>query len=126
MVLIDSSVWIEFFRGAPKAHFLKQLIELNSICVNNLILSELLPSILLKKEFALKGLLETVTNIPLKIDWDEIISMQILNLKKGINKVGIADLIIAQNVKQEKITLCSFDRHFDLMAKVHHFKLYKT
>lgn len=38
-----------------------------------------------------------------------------MNLKNGINKVGIPDLIIIQQVVDQKISLFSFDKHFKLM-----------
>jgi predicted nucleic acid-binding protein len=48
--LIDSSAWIEYFRGNQKYFFISELIKSNSICTNEIILSELLPSIIHKKE----------------------------------------------------------------------------
>jgi predicted nucleic acid-binding protein len=38
-------------------------------------------------------------------------------LRNGINKVGIPDLIIAQNAKQHGVALFTCDRHFLLIAK---------
>ncbi|HOC29958.1 MAG TPA: hypothetical protein PKH40_09780 [Treponemataceae bacterium] len=50
--------------------------------------------------------------------------MQSRNLKNGINKVGIADLIIAQNVIDADLELYTLDRHFELMSKLHGFRLF--
>ena len=123
MVLVDSSVWIAYFKGTIPAQFLHTLIDTNTICINDLILAELIPSIIHHKEFELKDLLLTITNIPLKEDWNEIIEMQTVNLKNGINKVGIADLLIAQHVKSNDLSLFSLDRHFQLMSPLHNFNL---
>lgn len=38
-----------------------------------------------------------------------------MNLKDGINNVGIPDLIIMQQVIEEKLVLYTFDKHFKLM-----------
>ncbi|WP_225586866.1 hypothetical protein [Algoriphagus sp. Y33] len=38
-----------------------------------------------------------------------------MNLKNGINNVGIPDLIILQQVIEEKIALFTLDKHFKLM-----------
>lgn len=123
MVLVDSSVWIAYFKGTIPAQFLHTLIDTNTICINDLILAELVPSIIHHEEFELKDLLLTITNIPLKEDWNEIIEMQTVNLKNGINNVGIADLLIAQHVKSNDLSLFSLDRHFQLMSPLHNFKL---
>jgi predicted nucleic acid-binding protein len=124
MILIDSSVWIEYFRGNEKTLPLNELIDTNSVCMNDLILAELLPSINHKKEGELRELLLTIQRIPLDISWTAIIHLQTQNLKKGINKVGIADLIIVQNVMDNDVELFTLDRHFTLMSDLHGFRLY--
>ena len=124
MILVDSSVWIEYFKGNEQTLALNKLLDLNNICVNDLILAELLPSINHKKESVLKELLLTITKIPLNINWNTIIYMQTQNLKNGINKVGIADLIIAQNVIDNDLELYTLDRHFELMSELHAFRLF--
>jgi len=53
-----------------------------------------------------------------------MIDYQILNLKHGINKVGIPDLIIVQNVLKNNLELFSFDAHFKLMQKHFKFKMF--
>ena len=42
---------------------------------------------------------------PLRVDWDDLIKMQIACLKHGINKVGIPDLMIAQHAIQNHLEL---------------------
>ena len=71
MVLVDTSVWIEYFKGTGRAAALNELINNNALCINNLVLAELIPSINLKKESKLKRLLLTVNQIDIEIDWDE-------------------------------------------------------
>lgn len=126
MILVDTSIWIEFFRGNESVEILKSLIDNNSICVNGLIMAELIPSILQKKENNLKILLDSVKKLELNIDWNDLILMQSVNLKNGINKVGIPDLIIAQNAIQHEIELFSKDVHFDLMSKLHGIKIFQN
>ncbi len=124
MILVDSSVWIEYFKGSEKTLALNQLLDMNTVCINDLILAELLPSINQKKENELKELLLTITKIPLDVNWNAIIYMQTKNLKNGINRVGIADLIIAQNVIENDLELFTLDRHFELMSDLHDFRLF--
>ncbi len=125
MVLVDSSVWIEYFKGNEKSLPLNDLIDSNSVCINDLILSELIPSISHKKETDLKELLLSVAKIPIQIDWNNIIYMQTLNLRNGINNVGIADLIIAQNSIENDVELFAIDKHFQLMSELHGIRIYK-
>ena len=116
-VLVDSSVWIEYFRGRKEAAALDELIDKNQLCINNLILSELIPFLRIKKENNLIKILMTIKNIVIKIDWEEIIDFQEINLRNGLNKIGIPDLIIVQNVRGNNLRLYSLDKHFELMSK---------
>jgi len=125
MVLVDSSVWIEYFKGNDATLPLNDLIDSNNICVNDLILAELLPSINHKKEEGLKDLLLTITRLNIEINWNQLIQMQTANLKNGINKVGIADLIIAQNAIENDIELFTLDKHFLLMNELHGIRIYE-
>ena len=124
MVLVDTSVWIEYFKGTGRAAELNELINNNALCINNLVLAELLPSINLRKEYELKYTLLTVERIELEINWNEIIDMQTKNILNGINKVGIPDLIIAQNAVNNNLLLFSFDKHFNLMCDLFGIKLF--
>jgi len=125
MVLVDSSVWIEYFKGNESVLPLNELIDSNNLCINDLILAELLPSINHKKENDLKDLLLTIEKIDMVIDWHQIISMQTINLKNGLNKIGISDLIITQNAIDNNIELYTIDKHFTLMSKMHELKLFQ-
>ncbi len=126
-ILIDTSVWVEYFRGSKSVNsdVVDGLIDNNQICINNLILSELLPYLKIKKEFKLIDILLTIRNIPIVIDWDEIINYQVINIKNGINNVGIPDLIILQNIVNNNISLLTIDKHFYLMKKFITFNLFK-
>ena len=115
--LIDSSSWIEFFRGNPEYAFIIDLINSNTICTNDIILAELLPSIYFRKEYKLANLLKSIRKYSLKINWGEICQIQILNLKNGNNHIGISDIVIYQNCIQNNLKLISHDKHFKAMEK---------
>ncbi|NBC04051.1 MAG: PIN domain-containing protein [Bacteroidetes bacterium] len=124
-ILTDSSVWIDYLKNGQPG-ILDRLIEENLICINEIIFTELAP--VLKKQnetIALKGL-QAIDRIPLNIDWDVIRKYQFMNLENGINHVGIPDLIILQQVINEKITLFSYDKHFKLMKNHLNFDLFQT
>lgn len=125
-ILVDSSVWIDYFNGNnPKANILSDLIDHNSVCINNLILAELIPFIRNTGELNLVDLLMSIANININIEWNQIMDMQTVNLKHGFSKIGIPDLIILQNVIQNDLFLFSFDKHFKLMSSFHKFKSYE-
>jgi predicted nucleic acid-binding protein len=123
-ILVDSSAWIAFFRGSIPQDALFELIDTNQICINELVLSEIVPSLLMRKEKGLVDTLYTIQRFPLSIDWPELINFQLKNLRKGINKVGISDLIIMQNVIQQNLVLYTLDSHFIKMAEIFPFKVY--
>ncbi|GHU69747.1 twitching motility protein PilT [Spirochaetia bacterium] len=123
-VLIDSSAWIEYFRGNKAYQFIKVLIYNNMTCTNELILTELLPSIRHKKERHLEKLLNSITKYEVKIDWQELQDFQLLNFKHGYNNIGITDLIIAQNCLQNKLNIIAEDKHFKEMAEYLPLKMF--
>jgi predicted nucleic acid-binding protein len=125
-ILIDTSVWIEYFKSENKHKVIDELIEENAICTNNLILTELFPYLYIKKETELIDSLKAIEKKEIKINWDTITKMQIKNIKNGINKVGIPDLIILQNVIENNLILYSIDKHFLLMKKIFDFNLYEN
>lgn len=116
-VLVDTSVWVDYFRGAGGADEVDGLIDENLVATNDLVLAELLPPLRLRGERLLIALLREVRKYPIAVDWEDIINMQTLCLRSGINGVGIPDLIIAQNAVQNRLTLFSNDRHFVLLAR---------
>jgi len=124
MVLVDTSVWIEYFKGNSISLPLEKLIDFNNICINDLILAELIPSINHKKEDELKEILYNISKVIIEINWINIIHMQTQNLKNGINKVGISDLIIAQNAIDNDIEIYAIDKHFRLMSEIHPIKIF--
>ncbi|MEM9326892.1 MAG: PIN domain-containing protein [Bacteroidota bacterium] len=121
-VLVDSSIWVNYFRSGSN-NFLDQLISEDLVCTNELILTELLPAL---KDRGYSAVIEGLLALPrpaLNIDWDIIRRYQVLNLKHGVNKVGIPDLIILQQVIDAQLSLMSSDKHFKLMNKYLQFEL---
>ena len=116
-VLVDSSVWIGYFRGAGPGSVLDSLIDGNLIVVNDLILAELLPALYMRRQRKLINLLKEISRTPVHVDWDDIVQMQITCLRNGINKVGIPDLIIAQHAMQNGHELFSHDEHFAKLSR---------
>ena len=117
-VLVDTSVWIDYFRSGIGCELLDLLIDENLVVINDLILSELIPFLRIRRKKKVIDMLCSVSRLHMTIYWDEIIDYQYKCLKNGINGIGIPDLIIAQNAKQNNCEIYSFDNHFPLMKDV--------
>lgn len=124
-VLVDSSVWIDYFRGGKKSDDLDILIDENLIATNDLILTELIPYLRLQNRRKLIQLMHSIFKFEMKIDWNQLIEFQSKCLKKGINGIGIPDLLIAQNSIQNHCEIFSLDQHFALMKNPLKLKLFK-
>ena len=123
-VLVDTSVWIDYFRTGNKSAELDDLIDENVIVTNDLILAELIPFLKLKRQAKVVKLLSEINRLPLQIDWDDIMDTQLKCLKSRSNGIGIPDLIIAQNAKENHCAIFSLDKHFQILGQVIKVKLY--
>lgn len=121
-VLVDSSVWIQYFKFG-KIDYLDNLIENDLVCINDLILTELGPKLIHQKRTDIWDSLNALEKIATRIDWEMIREYQIINIRNGINNVGIPDLIIMQQVIEEKLALFTLDKHFKLMQSFLTFEL---
>ena len=117
-VLVDTSVWVEYFRSGNNSEELDFLIDENLIVTNDLILAELIPFLKVRKQRKLTNLLLNINKLNLSISWGQIMEYQYKCLKNGLNGVGIPDLIIAQNAKQNNCEIYSLDNHFSLMKDI--------
>ncbi len=124
IVLVDTSVWIDYFRDANSSAELDVLISENLVVTNDIILAELIPFLKIKKQLSVVKLLQEVNRLPMQINWEEIIEYQLKCLKAGANGVGIPDLIIAQNAKSNNCKIYSLDKHFRLLRQVIKVKLF--
>ena len=124
-VLVDSSVWIDYFRDVAKQEKLDFLIEQNLVSTNELILAELIPALQVRRQQKVIDLLKEIKCHSFVIDWNDLMQIQIICLRNGINGVGIPDLIIAQHSIQNNLELYTHDRHFKLIANHTKLSLYE-
>ena len=117
-VLVDTSIWIDYFKSGLNSGKLDEILDDNGLFTNDIVLAELIPFLMIKKQHKIVDLLRNIPLLPLKIDWVEIIQWQVACLNEGINGIGIPDLIIAQNGKQNGNAIYSLDKHFRLLSQV--------
>ena len=123
-VLVDTSTWIDYFRSGVNSKDMDFLIDENLIVTNDIILAELTPYLKIRKQIKVIRLLQEINKVPLDIRWEEVIEFQVKCLKRGANGVGIPDLIIAQNARQNSCKVYSLDKHFQLLNQLIKVKLY--
>ena len=122
-VLVDTSIWIEYFRSGDQTEKLEYLLDENLLVINDLILAELVPSLKVHNQRKIIELLGSIINLILNIDWNQIIEFQYRCLRNGLIGIGISDLILAQNAKQHNCEIYSLDNHFKLMKNILKLKL---
>ncbi len=122
-VLVDTSIWVDYFRGGDASTKLDLLIDENLVVINDLILAELVPFLKIRNQQRIINLLYNVKILELEINWNEIIEYQFKCLKNGLNGIGIPDLIIAQNANQYRCKIFTLDNHFSLMKECLGLKL---
>ena len=123
-VLIDSSVWIEYFRSGNNFEKVDFLIDENLVVINDLILTELTPFLRIRKQHKVNELLRTVNKLVLDLQWRELADLQYTCLVNGLNGAGLPDLIIAQNAMQHGSKIYSLDKHFAKMADIFGFDVF--
>ena len=86
-------------------------------------MAELIPFLKVKKQYRVIKLLNTITAVPLSINWQKVIDFQTTCLLHGINKVSIPDLVILDNVMQNALVLFTIDKNFSLINGYFNFEL---
>ena len=124
-VLVDTSIWIDYFRSGNNTEKLDFLIDENLIFINDLVLAELVPSLKGRKQRKIVNLLYDIKKLELSINWNQIIEFQFKCLKNGLNGIGLPDLVVAQNAKQNRCEIYSLDILFSLMKDILELQLFE-
>ncbi len=122
MILVDSSVWIDFFRNQPtaQADWLDRNLGVEGLVVGDLILAEVLRGFKDDRGFnearRMLGRLEQVT-----LGGEEIAVEAAMNYRKlrsrGVTVRGTVDVIIATRCLKNGLRLLHSDRDFDAFAE---------
>ena len=125
MILVDTSVLINFFRGRETAgtKFLERLIGgEDPFCINEFIYQEILQGAKDEKEFAtLKSYLGELPMFSLKLGIQSFENAASLNFRcrrKGVTIRSTIDLLIAETAIENDIPLLCDDDDFVNMARV--------
>lgn len=118
MILVDSSVWIDFFRGSPtpQTEKLDALLGAEPLAVGDLILTEVLQGFTSEKDFNhARRLLATLDLITLG---GEAIALQAARNYRTLRAQGVTvrktiDTVIATRCIEDDLPLLYSDRDFD-------------
>ncbi|ACI21120.1 PIN domain-containing protein [Thermodesulfovibrio yellowstonii] len=122
-VIIDTSVFISFLRGAEAAPFVIKLLKENKAYINGIIIAELIQGLKnFKEESNLIELLKAVNTLEITVDiWIKAGKLSLDLKRKGIN-IPLTDVATAALAFEHDMELYTFDKHFDLIPGL---KIYK-
>lgn len=125
-VLIDTSVWIEFFRGHEPYHdIVTKLIDDEQVVCCGIILAELMQGAKSDKELAiLDDFIMVFTFIPETPElWASAGKLSGKLRRKGVT-VGLSDCFIATAAASVKVQVATLDSHFEALCKPAGISLY--
>jgi predicted nucleic acid-binding protein len=122
VILVDSSVWIDFFRGVttPQVDALDRLLGVEPLAVGDLILAEVLQGFRGEKEFnQARKMLLTLEQVD--IAGQEVAVQAARNFRtlreRGVTIRKTIDTLIATKCIESDIALLFSDRDFDPFVK---------
>lgn len=122
MILVDSSVWIDYFNGAitPQTERLDSLLGREPLAIGDLILTEVLQGFHDDRDF--NGALKMLTSLTVVELGGEEIAIQAAQNFRALRKRGVTvrktiDAVIATRCIESGHDLLHNDRDFDPFAK---------
>jgi predicted nucleic acid-binding protein len=122
VILVDTSVWIDYFRGVvtPEADKLDSLLGVEQLVIGDLILTEVLQGFISDREFNQgRKLMASIPLIPLV---GEDIAVQAARNFRKLRTLGVTirktiDTLIATSCIEKELSLLYSDRDFDPFVK---------
>ena len=121
MILVDTTVWIDFFAGRPRPHVaaLEQLLQTaEDICICGIVLAEVLQGIRSDSEYTkTKDYFESLVFLPMThATFLRSSQMYRALRKKGLTIRTPLDCMIASVAIEHRVPLLHNDRDFDKIA----------
>lgn len=118
MILVDSSVWIDYFRGlaTPQAQLLDELLGSEVIATGDLVLTEVLQGFRAERDFnEARRLLTSLVVVQLG---GEEVAVQAARNFRALRALGVTvrktiDAVIATHCIKSNLTLLFSDRDFE-------------
>ncbi|HIE64431.1 MAG: PIN domain nuclease [Nitrospira sp.] len=128
MILVDSSVWIDFFRGSGTGRILRRLIEgEESLCLTGINLTEILQGI--KEDQTHEQIQRHLLTFPIFLTKGVETYLHGSDIFRKCRRQGktirkTMDCIISAIAIENNLTLLHNDRDFDHIAKCTQLKIY--
>ena len=126
-VLIDTSVWIPFFRGRDKSivEAVSKLLTAGRVVITGIVITELLQGASEEKELEkILRLLEPVERIDLvSSDWEKGGRLSYRLRRRGATPSTL-DILLATLAIENDCLFYTADKHFELVAKHSDLRLY--
>ncbi len=120
-ILIDTSVWIEYFRekSSPIAEKVDQILGEDEVCIPKIVIAELMQGAKSEKELSVvRDFLDAFTIIDQKSDtWTQAGNLS-YDLKKKGKKIHLLDCYIAIIAQEFRCKIFTLNRHFKEIQKV--------
>jgi predicted nucleic acid-binding protein len=116
--LIDTSVWIAFFRKDKSAFTrVSDLIDSDRVCCAHLILAELIQGAKSEKEVrVLRGFIDVFPFLAESEDTWEKAGYTAFKARKKGKTIGLADCYLAQLASENRTPILSYDKHFKIIS----------
>jgi predicted nucleic acid-binding protein len=123
-ILVDTTIWIEFFRGKSKiADHLEMLLTENAVWMCGVVVFEVFQGI--KSEGEQNKILSILASLPYvemtKKLWQSAAELSILLKKNGVI-LPLSDVFIAAIAIEKDLSIYTLDHHF---TQIPNLKLYK-
>ena len=121
MILVDTSIWINFFRekSSPTGGTLDTLLEEGKVCICGLIEAELIPGLRQVDRSKVWSLLAGLPRLEIPLDiMPDLINIQEKALSQGRGPFSIPDLLLAAVALRNSLPLFSLDRHFEAISQL--------
>ena len=126
--LVDTSAWIEFFKKKePWYSIVSGLMDDKRICCAGIVLAELIQGAKSEKEMeVLRDFRHVFPFLDESVDlWQAAGELSHALLRKG-KSIGLSDCYLAVSAKENKVTVLTLDKHFEVIKGVVGIALYEV
>jgi predicted nucleic acid-binding protein len=119
--LVDTSIWVEFFRGRSPAikERVFDLLSTNRIIMNGVVVAELLMGARGKKEVAfVREKLSTLDYLETDKDFFSMCGTLGYKIRNAGLHLPLSDIMIAAHAKMNNLTIFTKDKHFENIGRI--------
>ncbi len=120
-IVVDSSMWIEYFKGSPKGEILRQHIEHDELFITSVCVAEV-TAIVLREGFSLDTTIVILQSLAktIAVNFSQAHDAGVLyaDLRKKKQKISLSDVITISVAKSIDAKILTCDHDFQGLANV--------